>query len=1218
MDSKEKVKLNEGCDKKLGSQMNKGNPELLLAAKQSLALNIEADTSRQNLQDICKQESVVVPESTHLSLMLKDHEFPAVGSSEIHKSKQIERVEPVSLELSLSKEEHTTQTSSSDAKTNSDTARVHSNRANWDLNTTMDAWEESGTDASSIKPSVDGMKTSGGALDEKQFMCSTGMVLPTGVESVKQTIEESQRKSFIISPGLYGQHKFVLPRGLCLASSYPPKFSELVTLNSSNATPTVSSSNVIASGDVNASSFRLVKSEPFDENLKRDLKEANASPLGSLDSVSVKQEIVQHSSVESSKSVTVANTQLVDPKLVKPEPSNDERPKTAEGKTEQLNIELPQGSDICSSVLAVPVPVPITSEAAKVPAEIVCPPVRPVCSADLKPCSAQLTTSENVVSHHENYTSTAEVNVEKASPGAFAAQVPSETDIKPVGDNGTELCDASMKDSLITKEEHADNRDGCRLKLMNEPTPNARERGESCVSDEEKITLSTDMMEDDPYGSDYDSDDNRTVTVPVDTEQYAEDDDYEDGEVREPLQQSTAEDTICEVREVEHPDCNNNCENRQMEKAVVIGDCPTSSHAVEEDKTAVTHGEVKVGEDGMDIEMHERSAKVVDKIVCVQESVDNEKQNIASDGKLPVNLMQRKLLDLSDRQNASKTVEMELCSSQGTDANNGEETVQCANEVVKTADTVRQIDLDLPKMELSAIADDSSKDVNNGGNQGRIIDLSRATSSSSPGKTRSMSGRSLPSRGGRDVLSDTLDGDKLPRGRDDVYIDAPRKFSRERHQDISPRNSRMNFVRGRGRVNSRMDTLRGDWESDREFSGEFYNGPGQFRGPRKYASAIADGDMEFNNVAPDGSYVGHGRMGRKPLNDGSYIPRRRSPGGRDGIQMGHRIPRNISPNRCIGNDGSDMVGMRHSDKFMRGFPDDTMDSMFSRPQPFDGLDGRFTRGNRNFSSMQRRGLPRMRSKSPIRSRSRSPGPWSSPRRRSPRRRSPDGFGSHPELGHRRSPLYRVDRMRSPERPVFGERVVRRHGSPSYMSRPSNDIRDIDSARDHGHPRSVMSNRSPSGRILVRNRRFDVVDPRDRADNDDDFFGGGPMHSGRILELNNEGNGEERRRFGERRGPVRSFRPPYNGNVNENFHLNAEEGPRHYRFCSEDSDFHERGSGMRERDFDRRIKGRPGNVPPPRRTRNMDEQEDNFRHGGGGQVWSDDSFDDISRVKRKRF
>lgn len=462
--------------------------------------------------------------------------------------------------------------------------------------------------------------------------------------------------------------------------------------------------------------------------------------------------------------------------------------------------------------------------------------------------------------------------------------------------------------------------------------------------------------------------------------------------------------------------------------------------------------------------------------------------------------------------------------------------------------------------------------------------------------------------------------------RDEVYIDAPHRFSRERHQDMSTRNSRLNFGRGRGRVNSRG---RGDWESEREYSGEFYNGPNQqYRGARsKYSSAIADNDLEYNNAGPDDSYV-NGRLGRKPLNDGSYIaPRRRSPGGvRDGIQMGHRNQRPVSPSgRCIGGDGSELGGMRHSEKFMRGFNDDTLDSVYTRPQQFEGMDGRFSRGRgrgRNFSSMQRRGgLSRMRSKSPIRSRSRSPGQWTSPRRRSPRRRSPDGFGGHPEITHRRSPLYRVDRMRSPDRPVFtGERVVRRHGSPQFISRPSNDMRDIDSARDHGHPRSVISNRSPSGRILIRNRRFDVVDPRDRSDNDDEYFGsGGPMHSGRMVNINNgEGNGEERRRFGERRGPVRSFRPPYNNgnnNAGENFHINAEDGPRHYRFCSDDSDFHERGNNLRERDFDRRIKGRNGNGPP-RRTRNMDEQEDNFRHGG--QVWSDDSFDDISRVKRKRF
>lgn len=112
--------------------------------------------------------------------------------------------------------------------------------------------------------------------------------------------------------------------------------------------------------------------------------------------------------------------------------------------------------------------------------------------------------------------------------------------------------------------------------------------------------------------------------------------------------------------------------------------------------------------------------------------------------------------------------------------------------------------------------------------------------------------------------------------REEVYVDSPHKFSRERHQDMSGgRNSRMNFVRGRGRMNSRMDSHRGEWDSDREYSGEFYNGPTQYRGPRpKYASAMADTDMEYNN-APDGSYASNARLGRKPLNDGSYIAPRR-------------------------------------------------------------------------------------------------------------------------------------------------------------------------------------------------------------------------------------------------------------------------------------------------------------------------------------------------------
>ncbi|CAL0300486.1 unnamed protein product [Lupinus luteus] len=1134
---------------------------------------------------------------------------------------KIEKVEPVSLELSLSKEKSSTHSLNSDVKITSDTAPVHSNRANWDLNTTMDAWEEPGTSASSVKTYIDRKNVVDSVLDEKQFMRSTRIVTPTGDMSLKQKVcEESKKKYFVVSPGLYGQHYGCIdPHNPCL-NSYIKKYADepsrlSVKLDSGTAIPTaipsVTLSSVVPSaGDVNTC-FRLVKSEPFDDNSNRGLKEANACPVGSLESDALKKEFLQHSDVDSSIPSSVRNPNLVDAMFIKTESVHN----TSENKMEQLGRELLQGSVNCSTMA-----VPVTSETTQISAET-------AHSSVERMCSAELTTSENIATHTQIFTLAEGVNLDKVSHGACSNvdQVPQETVATPMVDNVTDMSDPGTKDSSrLTEEENANGHDSCKWKLLNELPPKSRDSGEGCASDDEKITLSAGILEDDSYGSDYDSEDSHAVTVAVDTHRFIYDDDYEDGEVREPQEHSTEVVTIREVREVEHPD-NSNYANKQIKEGLSSGDSLISSNVMENESKTVIHSEISSDEDGMDIEMHERLGNVIDKNVCLQEPMADEKSNIASDGKGPVIILRREQLDVSESYNASRALETELSSDQSFNGSHGLDVVgQCADEVVKTDDIVRQANLDLPEIEASANTDDATKDVSNCGNQGRIIDLSRAASSSSPSKTKPIPGTSLPSLSGRDLLADTLDGDKF-RGRDEVYIDGRRRFFRGRHQDMSPRSSRFTYVRGRGRGNSRLDTFRGEWESGREFSGEFYNGPSQFRGPRpnKYASANADNDLDYNN-APDGSYVGNGRMGRKPLNDGSYTaPRRRSPGGVDGIQMGHRIPRNISPSsRCIGGDGSEMVSMRHSEKFVRGFQEDNLHSMFTRPRPYEGMDGRFSRGGgRNFSSIQKRGPPRIRSKSPIGSRSRSPGQWSSPRR-SPRRRSPESFG-HSEMNSRRSPLCRVDRMRSPDRTVFsGERVVRRHGSPSYMSRASNnDIRDIDSAREHGHPRPVINNRSPSGRILVRSRRFDAADLRDRADNDDEYYAG-PMHSGRVLEISGEGNGEERR-FGERRGGyVRSFRPPYkNGNINENFHLNAEEGPRQYRFCSDDSDFHERGNNIRGKDFERRIRGgRPVNVPP-RRTRNMDEQEENFRHGGGGgggHVWNDDSFDDMSRVKRKRF
>lgn len=749
LNSKEETILGEDSEKILGSQTIKGDPELLLAAKEGLALSIGAevseDVSKQNVQDTFKQESPVVPESTSLSLSLKEHLFATVASREIGETHpEIEKGEPVSLELSLSKEECSTPSLNTDAKTYRDTARVHSSRANWDLNTTMDAWEE-GADSSSVKTSTGGLNIA--------RMKTT----PPSTVSVKQPCEKSRNKSFVTPSGLYGQqYKRVDPR---LSSYLQNKYLEessrtSVKLNSSSATPPVTFPSVAATaGDANTSSFRLVKPEPNDGNLKKDLKETNTLPSGSFDTVAIKQEFIQHSIVNPSKSSNVSNLKLVDPTIIKSEAGhevNQERSKTTESTTiGQLGKGLLPRSFNCSA----DIPVPVMMKATQVSVEGVHPAVKAVCVAEL-------TASKNIVGQLENCTRAEGVNVEKVFEGVSSnpERVPLEAVAIPMVDHGTELVDPGLKhSSLVTNKAAAADHEGCKLKLMNEP-PYPRDNGEGCVSDEEKITLSSDMLEDDSYGSEYESDDNRAVTVAVDTERYVDDDDYEDGEVREPLEPSVMEDAICEVRVVECPDSSNNYYNKPVEKGVVSSDCPTSSRVVENDNETIIHNEV-----GVDIQMHDKPSKVIDKNVCVQVSLDDEKSNIAAD-KRPVNVLQWGPFNLLERNNVSETHETEPPSHHATDGGHGID-VQCAVEVVKTTDTVKQAELDLPKREGSAITDDATKDVSNSGNQGRIIDLSRAASSSSPSKTRSIPGRPLPTRAERDVFPDALDGDKLHRGR---------------------------------------------------------------------------------------------------------------------------------------------------------------------------------------------------------------------------------------------------------------------------------------------------------------------------------------------------------------------------------------------------------------------------------------------------------------------
>ncbi|XP_055800471.1 uncharacterized protein LOC129869932 [Solanum dulcamara] len=152
---------------------------------------------------------------------------------------------------------------------------------------------------------------------------------------------------------------------------------------------------------------------------------------------------------------------------------------------------------------------------------------------------------------------------------------------------------------------------------------------------------------------------------------------------------------------------------------------------------------------------------------------------------------------------------------------------------------------------------------------------------------------------------------------------------------------------------------------------------------------------------------------------------------------------------------------------------------------YDGPDCHFVEGNTNFTAMQRRGFPRMRSKSPVRSRT-----WSSPRRR---------FNGHQDSSQDRFPvMYREDRTRSSSQ---------RCDSPSYTDHHLNDMRNVDAVQEHVHPRSLSSRRSPPDRVFTStNRRVERLDHRERVDGD--------------------GSGEstdERRKYRERQGGPRQMR-----------------------------------------------------------------------------------------------
>lgn len=390
------------------------------------------------------------------------------------------------------------------------------------------------------------------------------------------------------------------------------------------------------------------------------------------------------------------------------------------------------------------------------------------------------------------------------------------------------------------------------------------------------------------------------------------------------------------------------------------------------------------------------------------------------------------------------------------------------------------------------------------------------------------------------------------------------------------RNSRSGFARDRGRIPSNVYD---DWEPDQDFNSEMRKGSLEFHATRyKYNSKYRN-----YNVSPEDGFVGTGRGGRRFLADNSpnfHSPHsmRRAHGGRDGLATrgpptGGRVPQNMSPSRCISMDDSEFVRVRYG----------------------------FNRRQRDIGSCSTKGFPPRHSKSPARLRSHSPIQWSSPRRR-----SPDGFVRHPGMVARRSPpMYRRERMRSPDRACFqGEAMMRRQNSPPYISRQLDDMKEMNTGRDLGFSRPIMHHRNLSTRVTLRSRRYDMENSRERTHGE--YFRV-PFRGARFHEISGEENVDERRRFNERR-PVRHFRPAYGSN-DRGFTYGSENGSLSYQLCPEDDTVCHEGGNSRERQLKRHPKSE---LRDAHKTRKIEDQEGSLRDG------VTDEFDDMPRYKRERF
>ncbi|XP_019157259.1 PREDICTED: uncharacterized protein LOC109153840 [Ipomoea nil] len=1107
--------------------------------------NIKFQSSAHSGRNI---ELSLGPQRHNLPLGVQRHNLP-LGVQNRGGSEMPNNLDTSLLSLSLNKEKAIdSQIGRSNSRSNDDSPDIDTNRSNWDLNITMDAWEGSGNgfqdtdniDALSkistrddLKPSLSSFSMLGACSDKGKQICGV-------FEQISSKQSSKSEDSIFLSLGNtfhgldFSKRQF---GSMTKADSIPHTIPRTIT-------------------NMNSVGCDTVKVEPIDES-----ERGNILPV---------------------EFPIKCAEKLIEKKSIKSEPLQETNQESC--RMSSMTLHQSVGNVVPSKESSSTLLVPLTPEK--------------LLSARVATFS-ELSVSGELSNQSEHSVHTKEVYARNNALDQMNACIVIQNENSALkGLNSS----CSKVDACELEGVKIDSLEMSQLKQVNEQHQALVASCEGSVSGEQDMNISVDMEEEQLYGSDYESDSNHACTVHIDEGRPCgkEDDDYEDGEVREPILQLTKENTIALGT-----DSKKNIDSGLHAMATSSNDNNVQSSCDEKDEIAMIHHEA-INDCSKECGGDTVCDKIVDQVLGKGGSLStsiSENVPTCSYDFMPVNVTQQIHFDQAGAEDRQEENIEGVLGDGALDASNDMRVTVTKIEDANGTNKAEQLNSSLANAE-TPLNGNSARDSN--AIKSRIINLPRTSNSTSPSKARSVMGRPLSSRSGRERYFDAQDERlHLSGNRGEMYTDCSNKYARERIRDRPYASSRVSFMRGRGRVSGRFGRSHRYWDSERDFS---FTRRDDYCFPRhKRAAAIGDAEVERNDfdISPNGAVMGLSR-GRKHLNGESpsfrHSSSRRLSPDRDGhatmgIQILGRMPRNSSPSRCIDEDGSEFVGLRHGERFVRNLPNDIIDPLYRS-------DGQFVRGKKFFPTIQRRDFSRMRSKSPDGSQRHSPGPWTSSHRR-----AMEGLDDLSELQQRRSPvMYRVDRMRSPKCDYFSEEIVpRRRGSPSYVARSSNNMRDVDAMQEHGHPNS-LSSRSPN-RLFPRNtRRADGVNCRERVD-DDEYFSG-PINSSRLHELRGDGSSDERRKFTERRG-VRSFRPPYS-NDTENFRFHPDGGPRNFGSSpEEDAEFMER-TNTREREFDAHIETGPGIAP--RRMRNMEEQEGNYRP----QLWHGDGFNDASRLKRRRF